>query len=182
MAISAIDLSMMTVETGSSSGSVARPNAPPAAPEAMAATLCRLLDGPRRVPSQCPQGHGQSKLQPFFSRRGNGLGGGRRQCIANGIEWLSHHGGQTRSKARIFQQSNRGPQRCRIVRRYECSVHPLRYRYSAFEAQAKETKWGCVISHGRDRAAAARFNPKQTRLTTACDQTTAICWSCCWCI
>jgi hypothetical protein len=34
-----MDLNMMTVETGSSKGSVAKPKAPPAAPDAVAKTL-----------------------------------------------------------------------------------------------------------------------------------------------
>src|SRR6266508_310813 len=43
-AISAMDLSMITVETGSSIGSVAKPKAPPAAPDAVANALCRSCD------------------------------------------------------------------------------------------------------------------------------------------
>src|ERR1700722_2222352 len=43
-AISAIDLSMMIVDTGSSMGSVAKPKAPPAAPDAVAKALCRSCD------------------------------------------------------------------------------------------------------------------------------------------
>lgn len=39
--MSAIDRSMMVVETGSSTGSAASPNVPPAAPDAVASTRCR---------------------------------------------------------------------------------------------------------------------------------------------
>jgi hypothetical protein len=47
-----MDLRMMIVETGSSKGSVAKPKAPPAAPEAVANALCRISDpawGIRRI-------------------------------------------------------------------------------------------------------------------------------------
>ncbi len=40
-AMSAIERSMMTVETGSSTGSAASPNVPPAAPDAVASARCR---------------------------------------------------------------------------------------------------------------------------------------------
>jgi hypothetical protein len=40
-AMSAIERSMMVVETGSSSGSAASPNVPPAAPDAVASARCR---------------------------------------------------------------------------------------------------------------------------------------------
>ena len=40
-AMSAIDRSMMVVETGSSTGSAASPNVPPAAPDAVASARCR---------------------------------------------------------------------------------------------------------------------------------------------
>ena len=43
-AMSAMDLSMITVETGSSTGSAAKPNAPPAAPDAVAKVLCSRVD------------------------------------------------------------------------------------------------------------------------------------------
>jgi hypothetical protein len=43
-AVSAMDLNMMMVETGSSIGSVAKPKAPPAAPDAVAKALCRSRD------------------------------------------------------------------------------------------------------------------------------------------
>ena len=43
-AISAMDLSMMIVKTGSSMGSDAKPKAPPAAPDAVAKALCRSRD------------------------------------------------------------------------------------------------------------------------------------------
>src|SRR5215469_2228071 len=46
-AISAIDLSMMMVESGSSMGSDARPKAPPTAPEAVANALCKRRDPAR---------------------------------------------------------------------------------------------------------------------------------------
>jgi hypothetical protein len=39
--MSAIDRSMITVDTGSSTGSAASPNVPPAAPEAVASARCR---------------------------------------------------------------------------------------------------------------------------------------------
>ena len=44
--ISAMDLNMMMVETGSSMGSVTKPNAPPAAPDAVAKTVCTSRDLP----------------------------------------------------------------------------------------------------------------------------------------
>jgi hypothetical protein len=39
-----MDLSMMIVETGSSRGSVAKPKAPLAAPDAVAKALCKSYD------------------------------------------------------------------------------------------------------------------------------------------
>jgi hypothetical protein len=43
-AISAMDLNMMIVETGSSMARLASPNAPPAAPDAVARALCRKCE------------------------------------------------------------------------------------------------------------------------------------------
>ena len=46
LAMSAIDRSMMTVDTGSSTGSAASPNVPPAAPEAVASARCSSTEDP----------------------------------------------------------------------------------------------------------------------------------------
>ena len=46
-AMSAIDLNMTMVEIGSSIGRVARPKAPPAAPEAVANALCKIREAAR---------------------------------------------------------------------------------------------------------------------------------------
>ena len=45
--MSAIDLSIMTVETGNSTGSAAKPNVPPAAPDAVARARCNSSDAVR---------------------------------------------------------------------------------------------------------------------------------------
>jgi hypothetical protein len=46
-AMSAIDLSIMTVDTGNSTGSAAKPNVPPAAPDAIARARCNNSDPAR---------------------------------------------------------------------------------------------------------------------------------------
>jgi hypothetical protein len=46
--MSAIDRSMMTVDTGNSTGSAANPNVPPAAPDAVASARCSSCEYFRR--------------------------------------------------------------------------------------------------------------------------------------
>src|SRR6516165_10271615 len=113
-AISAIDLSMMMVESGSSMGSDAKPKAPPAAPEAVAKTLCKRCDPARHL--ECLGGGGGDRLR-----------GGSGERVSDKLDRLADHIGEPRGKPRMFERGNGGAQRHQVALGHACRIeHRLR--------------------------------------------------------
>jgi hypothetical protein len=63
--MSAIDLSIMTVDTGNSTGSAAKPNVPPAAPDAVASARCTISDPVRGVRGRVRSATFSAASSPF---------------------------------------------------------------------------------------------------------------------
>lgn len=128
-AISAMDLSIMIVEIGSSMGRVAKPKAPPPAPEAVAKALCKSCDPARGVRCIVRNAtlRATSRLLEvavaiaFEAAAGN---------TSDELNRLAQHIGEARSKSRMFKRSNGTSQCCQIFGRYACQVQSTPGRVS----------------------------------------------------